>query len=241
MYLYGKNSVYERLKANPKSIKKIFLQDDFSFAEAEKLIKENNIPAKRVSQKELRRIKRADSLQGVVAQVEEFKYTDFDELLNNAEEKNFSFIFLDRIFDPQNLGAIIRTTACLGGFGVVLPKHKACQVTETVLRVSCGGENYTPVSLVSNLTNALLKAKKCGFWAVGSAVEEGKDIGEIELPFPLCFILGSEGSGVRYGLGKHIDIKVNIPMKGAALSFNVAAAAAIFCYAISQARAKGNK
>ena len=193
---------------------------------------------KRASQKELRRIKKADSLQGVVAQVEEFKYADFDDLLSQAKERNLSFIFLDRIFDPQNLGAIIRTTACFGGFAVVLPKHKACQVTEAVLRVACGGENYTPVSLVSNLTNALLAAKKGGFWVVGSAVQEGQDIAEVELPFPLCFVLGSEGPGLRYGLKKHLDVKVNIPMEGAKLSFNVGAAAAIFCYVVTKAKSK---
>ena len=233
MFLYGKNSVYERLRANPRSIKKIFLEENFSVSRIEELIKSTRTRTKRVSKKGLCKIKRADSLQGIVAEVERFKYADFENLLNRPKAKQLSFILLDRIFDPQNLGAIIRTTACFGKFAVVIPRHKACEVTETVLHVASGGENFTPVAMVSNLTDAILAAKKCGFWIVGAITNSGEDINSVVLPFPLCFVLGSEGSGIRYGIEKHLDKKVYISMKGAPLSFNVAASGAIFCYKIS--------
>ena len=234
MLLYGKNSVFARLRANPKSIRKMFLQDDFSELDIEKLISKNNISLRRLTSNQMQKVKRSDSLQGIVAQVDEFRYFDFHDSLRNAKEKKLSFIFLDRIFDPQNLGAIMRTAACFGNFVLVIPKHKACQVTEAVLRVAQGAENYVPVVMVTNFTNALLEAKKSGFWVGGAVVEGGQGVGATELPFPLCFILGSEGGGIRYGLQKHLDIKISIPMMGAKLSFNVNAAAAIFCYEISR-------
>lgn len=232
MFLYGKNSVYERLKANPGSIKKIFLEEDFSALHIEELIKLGKVIPKRVSKKELLRIKPADSLQGIVALVERFEYVDLEDLLNKPKDEALSLIFLDRVFDPQNLGAIIRTTACLGKFAVVIPGHKACEVTETVLHVASGGENYTSVAMVSNLTNALLTAKKKGWWVVGAVTKGGEDISNINLPFPLCFVLGSEGKGIRYGIEKHLDLKAHIPMRGAPLSFNVATSCAIFCHQI---------
>jgi len=236
MFLYGKNSVFERLKADPKSIKKVFLREDFSNPHIEKLIKSNNIPARRVTRKELLKIKRADSLQGIIAQTEKFGYADFDDLL--LKEKQLSFIFLDRVFDPQNLGSIIRTAGCFGEFAIVIPKHKACEVTEAVLHVACGAENFTPVAMVSNLANALIEAKKKGWWVVGGVVGEGQSLNGVNLPFPLCLVLGSEGKGVRYGLQKHLDIKVRIPMEGAPLSFNIGGACAIFCYEIARQRKK---
>ncbi len=239
MFLYGKNSVFERLKTNPKAVKKVFLQDNFNESFLEKLIKSNNIPLKRVSQHQLHKIKRADLLQGIVAQVDSFQYADFEDLLDR--ERRFSpstLIFLDRIYDPQNLGAIIRIAACFGAFSIVLPKHKACQVTETVLHVAQGAENYVSIAIVSNLTNALLEVKKAGFWVVGSVVEGGQSINNTSLPFPLCFVLGSEGEGIRYGITKHLDLKVHIPMKGAPISFNVSTACAIFCHEISEQSGK---
>jgi len=236
MFLYGKNSVFERLKINPESIEKIFLEESFSTPHIEELIKSAKITAKRVSKKELLRIKHADSLQGIVASVAKFEYADLEDLLNKPKNEALSLIFLDRVFDPQNLGAMIRTTACFGKFALVIPSHKACEVTEAVLHVASGGENYTPVAMVSNLTNALLAAKKKGWWVVGAVTNGGEDIGSLNLPFPLCFVLGSEGKGIRYGIEKYLDIKTHIPMSGAPLSFNVATSCAIFCYQISLSR-----
>ncbi|NQT28470.1 MAG: RNA methyltransferase [Candidatus Omnitrophica bacterium] len=236
MFLYGKNSVFERLKINPESIEKIFLEESFSTPHIEELIKSAKITAKRVSKKELLRIKHADSLQGIVASVAKFEYADLEDLLNKPKNEALSLIFLDRVFDPQNLGAMIRTTACFGKFALVIPSHKACEVTEVVLHVASGGENYTPVAMVSNLTNALLAAKKKGWWVVGAVTNGGEDIGSLNLPFPLCFVLGSEGKGIRYGIEKYLDIKTHIPMSGAPLSFNVATSCAIFCYQISLSR-----
>lgn len=236
MFIYGKNSVVERLKTNPQSIAKIFLEENFSAPHIEELIKSAKIMVKRVSKKELSRIKHADSLQGIVASVARFEYADLEDLLDKPKNEQSSLIFLDRVFDPQNLGAIIRTTACFGKFAVVIPRHKACEVTEAVLHVASGGENYTPVAMVSNLTNALLTAKKKGWWVVGAVTEGGEDISRVSLPFPLCFVLGSEGEGIRYGIDKYLDIKTHIPMKGAPLSFNVATSCAIFCHQISSSR-----
>jgi 23S rRNA (guanosine2251-2'-O)-methyltransferase len=235
MLLYGKNSVFERVKANPASIKKIFLEEKFSQPQLENLIRAKRIPFKYVSLKQLQKIKKADLLQGVVAEVEEFIYADFLDLIRESSPR-LSFLVLDRVYDPQNLGAIIRTAACSGGFAVVIPKHRACDVTETVLHVAQGGENFVPVVRATNITNILLEAKKNGYWVVGSGLEGGCSLDEASLPFPLCFVLGSEGSGIRYGIQKHLDLKVNIPMEGAPLSFNVATSTAVFCYEISRQR-----
>jgi len=57
MFLYGKNSVFERLNTNPQSIKKIFLAENFSAPQIEELIKTKKITIKDVSKKELFKIK----------------------------------------------------------------------------------------------------------------------------------------------------------------------------------------
>ncbi len=236
MLLYGKNSVLERLKANPEGIRKIFLQENFNAPHIVNLIKSTDIPVRRVTEKELIKVKHADRLQGIVAEVDQFVYTPFEELLYAHANKKLSLIFLDSINDPHNLGSIIRITACFGGLAIVIPKHSACEVNETVLHVASGGENFIPVSMVTNLSTALTKAKKAGYWAVGTVVDGGEDINNITLPFPLCLVLGSEGKGIRYGIQKHLDLKVRLPMKGTALSFNVAMACAVFSHEIAKQR-----
>ena len=237
MILYGRNSVFERLKADPKSISKILVREDLDIPHIEKLIHKNNIPAERLTAEGLNRMKPAGDLQGIIAKVDKFKYACFDDFLEQGKDERLTLIFLDRIYDPHNLGAIIRSAACFGRFAVVIPEFKACEVTEAVLHVASGGENYTPVSKVKNLSNAIIAAKKQGYWIMGGVLSDNtKYINEISLPFPLALVLGSEGEGVRYGVEKQLDIKARIPMQGARLSFNVAMAAAIFCHEISKQR-----
>ncbi|MCK4518978.1 MAG: 23S rRNA (guanosine(2251)-2'-O)-methyltransferase RlmB [Candidatus Omnitrophica bacterium] len=235
--LYGRNSVFERLKADPQSIRKIFLQDNLKVPQIEKLIRQNNLPAERLSSKALERIKHAKDLQGIIAKVDGFQYTLFEDLLRRKREEDATIIFLDRISDPQNLGVIMRTAACFGRMALVIPEHRACGVNETVLHVASGGENYISVSIVANMANALTAAKEAGYWIAGTVVSAGvEEISKVSLPFPVGLVMGSEGEGIRQGLLKHLDIKVRIPMEGAKLSFNVSMACAIFCYEISKRR-----
>jgi len=209
--------------------------DSFDESHIDKLIRRNKIDCVRLSPRELSRMRHAKDLQGILAKVDKFSYLDFDDLLARPNRKKFTLIFLDRINDPQNLGVMIRTAACFGRFAIVIPKFQACEVTEAVLHVASGGENYIPVSMVSNLSNAIIAAKEAEYWIAGAVMtDDAKDINAISFPFPLGIVLGSEGSGVRYGIDKHLDIKARIPMKGAQLSFNVAMACAIMCYEITK-------
>jgi 23S rRNA (guanosine2251-2'-O)-methyltransferase len=234
--LYGKNSVYERLRSNPKSIKKVFLETNFDFAPLEALLKTHKIITERVGVRQLLKIKSLEHHQGVIAIVDKFQYADLDDFLLTTEAKP-TIIFLDRVYDPQNLGAIIRTIACFGGFALVVPKHKACEVTDTVMHVASGGENYVPVALVTNISTSIIAAKKSGYWIAGAVIDEhAQELPETVFPFPLGIVFGSEGQGIRQGVEGHLDIKAYIPMGGAKLTFNVAMACAIFCHEISRQR-----
>lgn len=236
MLLYGRNSVYERLKAKPRTVRHVFLQDGIELPHIEKLARKNHISVERMSPRQLSKMKHTKDLQGVVAKVDKFNYTEFDDIVN---DKKLTLIFLDRLNDPQNLGVIVRIAACFGGFAIVIPKFNACEVTEAVMHVASGGENFVPVSMVSNVSSAILKAKKNGYWIMGAVLsDDAQDIDKVSIPFPLGIVMGSEGEGVRYGIDKQLDIKARIPMRGAKLSFNVAMACAIFCHEISNRRKK---
>jgi 23S rRNA (guanosine2251-2'-O)-methyltransferase len=239
MLLYGKNSIAERLKANPKTIRKIFLLKDFDDSAILHLIKKAGITVKELKKSQPAGIRDDVNNQGVIAEVDEFSYSSFDDLLDSQKE-NGSLIFLDRLCDPQNLGSIMRTAACLGDFGIVISKHKACPVTDTVLRVACGAENYVKMAVVSNFPTAMLEAKRSGFWIAGAVAEGGQDLRKVSFAFPLCIVLGSEEKGVRYGVDKQLDLRVTIPM-AAPVSFNVGVAAAVVCYEIAKQRVESRK
>jgi len=227
MRLYGKRSITERLKSNPRSIKKVYIQEHLSRPDIAQLARQHHVPVENLSEKRFHQLAQGAHHQGVMAETDKFPYTDLDEILSSDNKP--VLLFLDRINDPQNLGSIIRTSACFGGFCVVIPIRESVEVTEAVLKVACGGENFTPICQVTNLAVAVQKAKEEGYWIGATVVEEGESPRNISLNFPLGLIFGSEGGGIRPGLIKHIDYKLTLPMT-ANLSFNVAMAVSVFCY-----------
>ncbi len=234
MRLYGRNPVLERIKANPGSIKELYLQQKTDLSGLVKEARRQGLTFDSVDKAGFSKLCGDVNAQGVLAEVEDYRYTPFSGLLKEAREKGRVPVFLDRVTDPQNLGSIIRNLACLGGFSLVLPEHGSCHVNETVLRVACGGENYLPISKVVNTVRGVTMAIEEGFWIAGAVAEGGEDILKRDLKFPLAVVIGSEGKGIRPGLKKQLDAGLSLPMSGARLSYNVAVAASLFCYEINR-------
>lgn len=236
MRLYGKNSVLERLKTNPGTIKKLYLRQKTDLSEIVKEAKKQGLPFDSVDKPSFSRLCGDVHAQGVLAEVPEYKYTPFSRILKEARERDTVPVFLDGVTDPQNLGSAIRSLACLGGFSLVLPEHRSAGVNETVLRVACGGENYISISHVVNTVRAVTEAKAKGLWIAGAAAGSGENIFKTSLRFPLAVVAGSEGKGIRPGLRKCLDAELSLPMRGARLSYNVAVAMSLFCCEVNRQR-----
>ena len=232
MYLYGKNQVEERIKADPKSIRKIFFNKRDNNPEIKILAEKSKIAYSYLNENEFSRIADKFNSQGVIAEVLPFSYANYEELLELPAGKKVNFLALSNITDPQNLGSILRTAACFGNFAVIIPKHRSAEITETVLRVACGAENYVPVCLVTNLVPAIEAAKKAGYWTVGTVIEGGTDVFEFNFPSPVFLVIGAEDKGIRQGIVSQLDFKITLPMPGQKLSLNAAVASAVFCYEI---------
>lgn len=242
MRLYGKNPVIERLKSNPRSIQKIYVMEGHGEGSyIRQKAKRWGIPVLSVPASKIQKLARDVNTQGLLADIDDYAYVPYDELLTTALEKKQVLVFLDGITDPQNLGAAMRSLACLGGFALVLPTHDSVSVTESVLRVASGADNFIPVARVGNLGQAINTAKKAGFWIAGTVVGEGQDLRESSLPFPLGIVVGSEQQGIRDVIRKLVDMVLTIPMSQPRLSLNVAQAATIFCYEISRQQHPGKK
>ena len=232
MKLFGKNSISERLRVNPASIRRLL----FSGAQAgDPLVaeaKKQHITCELTSDTVLEKLAGHHYSQGIIAEVEEFLFTPLAAVLEQPAGKRYTLLALSHITDPQNVGSLLRSAACLGRFAIILPQHRAVTVNETVLKIASGAENYVPVASVTNLVPALEQAKKAGYWIAGAVAEGGEDITRVSLPEPLCLVIGSEGSGIRPGIFSHLDLRVRIPMPGAALSLNAAVAGALLCYEV---------
>ncbi len=237
MRLYGKQPVIERLRANPSTVRKVYLQEGFvDAAYVKSKSRKHGFPVISIPRTKMMKIARNTNTQGILAETDDFLYVPYDELLDQAIEKHLTILFLDDLTDPQNLGSIIRCVSVLGGFAVVFPTHNAVNITDTVLRVACGGENYIPIARVSSIQKAIRRAKEEEFSIIGAVAEGGENLLDAKFSFPLGLVVGSEEKGISENVLKDIEQKLTVPMKIHTLSLNVASATSIFCYEIAKQR-----
>lgn len=158
---------------------------------------------------------------------------DLLERIAAAEEAGEEplLLILDGVQDPHNLGACLRTSEGAGVMAVVVPRHHAAPVTETVVRVSCGGAAFVPVVSVGNLARFLETLREeYGLRIVGAADEASAELYEADLTGPLALVLGAEGEGMRRLTKENCDLLVRIPMRGQVPCLNVSNAAAVCLY-----------
>lgn len=129
-----------------------------------------------------------------------------------ADKTDPLVLILDCIQDPHNLGACLRTADAAGCACVVMPKDKTAPISETVVRVSCGGAHSVPLVRVTNLARAMERLKELGVWIVGTADEATQSLYEIDLKGPIAIVMGAEGEGMRRLTGELCDFLARIPM-----------------------------
>ena len=149
-----------------------------------------------------------------------------------SEEKRLTVVVLDKVTDPHNVGAILRSCDQFGASLVVIPEHNSASDiagNEVIGRTSAGASAWVPVAIVNNLVRAVEQLKEAGFWIYG-ADAGGETLGKIDFPEKTCVIMGSEGTGIAQLLEKKCDTIVSIPTCGKIDSLNVSVAAGVLLY-----------
>lgn len=165
-----------------------------------------------------------------------FEEGDLPMLLDEIESP--LVLILDCIQDPHNLGACLRTADAAGCACVIMPKDKSAPISETVVRVSCGGAQSVPLVRVTNLARAMEKLKELGIWLVGTADESEKSIYDMDLKGGIGIVMGAEGEGMRRLTGEHCDFLVRIPMGGKVPCLNVSVATGVCLFEAVRQRVK---
>lgn len=245
-YIYGVNPVMEAISSG-KTINKVYVQKGNKEAyKVVELCKENRIVSVFAEKNKLDRMitKEGEKLrnsQGVVASVTDFEYSEVDDILDYAKSKNEEplIVILDKIEDPHNLGAVLRTIDCLGFHGCIIQKRNACQVNDTVEKVAAGACSYVKVSRVTNITETIKYLKKQGLWIYGLDMEGADEIYNTKLNGALAVVIGNEGEGISRLVKENCDGIIKIPMVGNINSLNASVSSAISMYEIIRQKNKG--
>ncbi len=231
----GRNPVIEALKAG-RPINKILLDRNIkshsTVAEILHLSKARGIPVEYVEKHIMDSQSSTGANQGIIAYTAAKEYVNLEDLLTISKERNEPplYCILDGIEDPQNLGAILRTSEATGVHGVIVRARRAVGLTPAVAKASAGAVEYLPVARVANISQTIETLKKNNVWVIGVDMTGDSDYSQIDFKLPTAIVIGSEGKGLSALVGKRCDAVVFIPMKGKITSLNASVAAAVVMY-----------
>lgn len=239
--IYGVNPVLESLRADGKSLNKIYLLPNRSGKEIEEirtLARQRHATVLTAERDALDRMARTAKHQGVVAFLSSQRYRDLDELLalsRKRKEPSFFFI-LDEIEDPRNLGAIIRTADAVGAHGVIIPERRAAGLTGVVSKASAGALAHFPVARVVNISSTIERLKKEHIWVVGVEAGSPTPYHQYDFKDPVAIVVGGEGKGIHQKVLERCDQVVSLPMRGHVASLNVSVAVGVVAYEVLKQR-----
>jgi 23S rRNA (guanosine2251-2'-O)-methyltransferase len=168
--------------------------------------------------------------QGVLVRLRAYQPVDLRQVAKGAGPSSL-VILLDRVTDPQNLGAVLRTAVAVGVSAVVPPLRRGALLTPGVHRASAGMSFVAPVAAPQNLAMAIRTLKEANFWVVAATTgESSQSATAFDWPGRTALIMGSEAEGVAHLLLQESDFSVALPMDSRVESLNVAVATGALAY-----------
>lgn len=237
MIIEGKNAVKEAIKSGV-SISELKVQKGIHDSEnVVGLAKQNGVRFNFYDKIMLDKLSETKRHQGFIAIAEDFKYSSIEDMKELAKQKGekLFLIILDGVEDPHNVGSILRVAECSGAHGVIIAKHRACSITETVVKVSSGASNYVKVAMVTNI-NDTIRELRDDFVKVVCAEADGKEMYSVDMACDIALVIGSEGKGVKPLTRKLCDEVVSIPMKGKINSLNASVATGVVAFEVLRQR-----
>ena len=229
----GLNAVLAAMKSRPRSCRSLMVAEgrrssqalNDIFAEA-RLV---GLSVKMSPRQALDRVYGSEGHQGVVAIFDRTEYATEAYLDQLPNQGPVLILALDRVEDPGNLGALMRSALAFGASAVVVPRERTAPLTTAAVKASAGAAEALPLVRAVNLRRCLDSLKKRGFWLVGAEGDGGESLFNFSFPERAVLVMGSEGRGLSQMIEKTCDFLVAIPQnRDQVSSLNVSVAGAVF-------------
>lgn len=155
--------------------------------------------------------------------------------LLDALKRPGPILVLDQIFDPRNVGALMRTAQAFGACAVIAQDRNAPEETGALAKAASGALETIPLLRITNISRALIVLKSADIWVVGLDGQSSTRLrGESFAGRRVALVLGSEGEGMRRLTRETCDEICALAMPGGMESLNVSAAGAVALYELTR-------
>ena len=236
-FIAGRHAVIEALKNQKRRVLKIFLTED-SKKNIHKqnpninLLKDIKVFFK--TKKELDKYCRSEDIlhQGYVAEIEHLENPILKEFIK--EKNDLTFVCLDEVTDPRNIGSLIRSAASFNIDGLIVKDRHFPSESKLLYKSASGCVEHLNIFQVSNINTTLKFLREKNFWVYGFTANSDKNFIKVKWSGNNILLFGSEGHGLKKHTEKYTDFFVKIDINKNIESLNISNSAAIVFHYINQ-------
>lgn len=174
--------------------------------------------------------------QGVALEVKPLSWGRLEEICVGLAAPRV--LLLDRVSDPHNVGAILRSAEVFGASAVIGTKHHSAPETGALAKAASGALERQPYLRLRNLAEAIRALQEMGYLVLGLDGEASQTLEDCvagKTDRAIALVLGAEGPGLREKTKQTVDYLVRIDATCEFGSLNVSNAAAVSLYAVTRA------
>lgn len=240
----GKHAVTQALKNPKRKVLRIFLTEDSK----KKINKENensdllkNVKIFYKTKKELDRLCSKDQIshQGLIAEIQHLEKKRIKDYLNEIKDtKNVTFVALEDVTDPRNIGSIIRSAVSFNIDGLIIKERSYPSESKLLYKSASGSLEHINIFEVSNIKTTLKYLQSKNFWICGFDKNGNKNFSKHDWNGNNVLLFGSEGYGLKYQTSKNSDFLLKIEINENIESLNISNSAAVVFHYINNLKSK---
>ena len=240
-FIVGQHAVIEALKNPKRKVLRVFLTEESKKNIHRKSPNKNLLDGVKVyfkTKKELDKYSTKENLlhQGYVAEIDHLEKPILKDYIK--KNKDITFVCLDGVTDPRNIGSLIRCATSFNVDGIIIKERHFPRDSKLMYKAASGAIEYINIFQVSNINSTLKNLKDKNFWVYGFDSDGNKDFTELEWKGNNILLFGSEGFGIHQHTSKYADFLVKIEINNKVESLNISNSAAIVFHHLSYLKKK---
>lgn len=225
--IYGVRAALAVVERRPEDVVSIACTRELK-RDVERALKGRRVDVQQRSVGELAKLADSPHHEGLCVVTRPRRFVTPSELVERLLRAKGTAIALDRVRNPYNIGAILRTAAFFGVDAAILGSpapHPA--LPRDAVRVAEGGAEHLLLARTTDLGDTLARLRKSGVRVVGTDVRTNTEAIGFAFERPVVLVVGHEREGMSERARAQCDALVKISGSGAVESLNVGVATGV--------------